>query len=68
MKLKKLGFMNVKRENILSRNEMKNTIAGSGNTICGGGICAGWAVCCTCPNGTFHGCQPQNICDIYCMF
>lgn len=35
MKLKKLGFMNIKKEDILCRDEMKTVLAGSG----GAGYC-----------------------------
>lgn len=34
MELKKLGFINIKREDILSRNEMRGVLAGSGMTCC----------------------------------
>lgn len=39
MKLKKLGFMNIIKEDILSRNEMKNIMAGSGGTGCSNCSC-----------------------------
>lgn len=50
MKLKKLGFMNIKREDILSRNEMKGVLAGSGGS--GGNNCSCSAIPCGYPSNT----------------
>lgn len=34
MTLKKLGFMNINRNSVLTRNEMKRILAGSSSTCC----------------------------------
>jgi len=51
----------------LSRNEMKEIIAGS-NTQIDGGICADWAVHCVCLDGTDLGCQTEGDCATLCSF
>jgi len=55
MKLKKLGFMNIKREDILSRSEMRSVLAGSGGN--GGTNCVicPWDIYCIC-----WSCFPTN--------
>lgn len=51
---------------------MKNIIAGNSdpdeNTGEDCGFCADWAICCICLDGTNHGCQTSEDCDMYCSF
>jgi len=57
---------------LLNRSEMKNIIAGNSdpdeNTGEDCGFCADWAICCICLDGTNHGCQTSEDCDMYCSF
>lgn len=53
MELKKLSFMNIKREDILSRSEMRSVLAGSG----GSGGCSCSAIPCGYPDSTACCCN-----------
>lgn len=60
MKLKKLGFMNIKREDFLTRSEMRSTLAGSGgDSGCGCGDCSTGEV----SGNILYACR-HNGCDV----